>query len=235
MIRLADKALDTVLLLVSVLLVLLGLYSFIDDAYVYKTAQDKSYLIYRPDFAAPEKEEKKLCEGHIGWVYIEGTDVDYPLMQGKDNTEFLNKDPYGNFSYSGSVFLDCACSPDLSDGCSVIYGHHMSGGSMFGCLDSFRDEEYLAEHRSGILQGAGCTYELELFAVLNCPASEPVIFSPGYASAETMEAFTRENASVLLPCEREGRRIAALTTCSDAGDYDRLVLMGYISRMEEDN
>ena len=235
MIRLADRALDIFLLLVSALLVFLGMYSFIDDAYVYKNAQDRSYLIYRPDFAAPEKEAKKLCEGHIGWLYIEGTDVDFPLMQGRDNTEFLNKDPYGNFSYSGSVFLDCMCSPDLSDSYSIIYGHHMSGGSMFGCLDSFKDEEYLMEHRDGIVQGAGRTYALELFAVLSCSASEPVILSPGHAPAERIEAFAEENASVLIPCEREGRGMLALTTCSDAGDHDRLVLMGYISVMEEDN
>ncbi|MBR5730719.1 MAG: class B sortase, partial [Firmicutes bacterium] len=201
---------------------------------VYKSAQDRSYLIYRPDFSAPEKEEKKLCEGHIGWVLIEGTDVDFPLMQGRDNTEFLNKDPYGNFSYSGSVFLDCACSPDLSDSFSVIYGHHMSGGRMFGCLDSFTDAEYLKEHSVGVILGGGCEYDLELFAVMNCSASEPAVFSPCQTSAERIEAFAKENARVLLPCEREGRNAVALTTCSDAGDYDRLVLLGYISRMEED-
>ena len=234
MIRIADKALDLVLLLVSVLLVLTGAYSFIDDAYVYKNAQDRSYLIYRPDFASPQKEERRLCEGHIGWVVIDGTDVDHPLMQGRDNTEFLNKDPYGNFSYSGSVFLDCACSPDLSDSYSVIYGHHMSGGRMFGCLDSFRDEDYLRQHSSGIIEGSGCVYRLELFAVLSCPASEPAVFSPGYASAERAEDYAENNALVLLPCERNGRRAVALTTCSGEGDYDRLVLMGYISRMEED-
>lgn len=233
MIRLADRALDIMLLIVSALLVILGMYSFIDDAYVYKNAEDKSYLVYRPDFASPEKEAKKLCEGHIGWVLIDGTDVDFPLMQGRDNTEFLNKDPYGEFSYSGSVFLDCACSPDLSDSYSVIYGHHMSGGRMFGCLDSFRDEEYLREHRCGVLQGGGCIYDLELFAVLSCTASEPLIFSPGYSSAEKAEAFAAENAMLLLPCEREGRSAVALTTCSGEGDHDRLVILGYTSRMEE--
>ena len=233
MIRLADKALDFALLLICAFLVFLGAYSFIDDAYVYRGAEDRSYLIYRPDFAAPQAEEKKLCEGHIGWVFIEGTGIDHPLMQGRDNTEFLNKDPYGNFSYSGSIFLDCACSPDLSGSYSVIYGHHMSGGRMFGCLDSFTDEEYLKEHRMGIIKAGGCTYDLELFAVLFCSASEPAVFSPGYASAERAEAFAAENASVLLPFSSEGRSVVALTTCRSAGDHDRLVLMGHISLMEE--
>ena len=235
MIRIAEKILDTALLVVSVFLVLLGVYSFIDDAYVYRGAGDRSYLIYRPDLSAPAAEEKKLCEGHIGWLQIEGTALDYPLMQGRDNTEFLNKDPFGSFSYSGSVFLDCACSSDLSDSDSIIYGHHMSGGRMFGCLDSFMDEDYLKEHRFGAVRAMDRTYSIELFAVLSCSASEPAIFSPGYASAEKAESYARRNAVILLPCEGGGRSAVALTTCSGSGDHDRLVVLGYINQMEENN
>ena len=235
MIRIAEKILDTALLVISAFLMLLGVYSFIDDAYVYRCAGDRSYLIYKPDLSAPASEAKKLCEGHIGWIQIEDAALDHPLMQGRDNTEFLNKDPFGSFSYSGSVFLDCACSPDLSDSYNIIYGHHMSGGRMFGCLDSFRDEGYLKEHRFGAVRAMDRTYSLELFAVLSCSASEPLIFSPGYASAEKAEQYARGNAAVLLPCERKGRSIVALTTCSGSGDYDRLVVLGYISQMEEDN
>ena len=84
-----------------------------------------------------------------GWLTVDGTNIDYPVMQGKDNNSYLNTDPFGNYSLTGSIFLDSRSSPDFSDEYSVVYGHHMDYGKMFGALDDFLNEKYLKQHSSG--------------------------------------------------------------------------------------
>ena len=69
--------------------------------------------------------------------------------RGKENYEYLNKDPYGEFSLSGSIFLDARNDPDFKDDYSLIYGHHMEKGAMFGALDDFQDRAYFDQRRSG--------------------------------------------------------------------------------------
>ena len=247
MIKAADRLVDGVIIVISSALLFLGIYSLLDEVYIYEGAADRSFLVYKPQLSEARAEDRKISDGQIGWICIEGTGVDFPLMQGKDNTEYLNKDPYGEFSYSGSIFLDSACSPDLSDGYSVIYGHHMSGGRMFGCLDEFRSEEYLKEHCRGVISAGGRLWDLQLFAVISCQAGEPCIFSPGSRDAADVDRFIRScpGGSCIQEESFDGQgpdgtgslerhRIVALTTCTAGGDLERLVICGYIVQREEE-
>ena len=49
-----------------------------------------------------------------GWITIDDTHIDYPVVQGKDDMEYINKDVYGEFSLSGSIFLSCMNKKDFS-------------------------------------------------------------------------------------------------------------------------
>lgn len=73
---------------------------------------------------------------------IDDTNIDYPVMQGEDNNEYLNKDPFGNYALSGSIFLDRRNNPEFKDYYSLIYGHHMEHGMMFGAIDEYLNEDY---------------------------------------------------------------------------------------------
>lgn len=66
------------------------------------------------------------------WLTIDDTGIDYPVVRGKDDMEYINKDVYGNFALSGSIFLSSANQPDFTDPYNLIYRHHMSNGAMFG-------------------------------------------------------------------------------------------------------
>lgn len=233
-IRALDRFLDGLILIISLILLFLGAYSLADEVYIYEGAADRSFLVYKPQLLQPGAEERKISDGQIGWISIEGTGVDYPLMQGKDNAEYLNKDPYGEFSYSGSIFLDSACSPDLSDDYSVIYGHHMSGGRMFGCLDEYRSEAYLKEHSRGMISAGGKLWELQLFAVIECQAGEPCIFSPKGMDVGKVERFIRSCPGATTVEAQGSGRIVALTTCTAEGDLKRLAVCGFIKQREEE-
>lgn len=71
----------------------------------------------------------------VGYLYFPEASISYPIVQSKDNEKYLKKDVYGIYSSSGSIFLDCENNSDFKDKMSILYGHHMRNGSMFGSLE----------------------------------------------------------------------------------------------------
>ena len=67
----------------------------------------------------------------LGWIYMPGTVVSYPLMQTRERDEYLNKAWDGSANNSGSIFLEKSNHRDFSDFNTIIYGHHMQNGTMF--------------------------------------------------------------------------------------------------------
>lgn len=80
-----------------------------------------------------------------GWLSIEGTRIDYPVMQCEDDEFYLHHDFYWAESKYGCLYV--RGKADLEDGTNfVIYGHNMRDGSMFGDLDLYGEEEFYKEH-----------------------------------------------------------------------------------------
>ena len=229
---LLNRAFDLAVLAACVLLMLLGVYSVADEVRVFSRTQDKSLLAYRPSPEEAVPVEKRISEDQTGWIAVPGTGIDFPVLQGSDNSEYLNRDPYGVFSYSGSIFLDYRNSADLSDGLSVIYGHHMSGGHMFGCLDAFRDREFLEEHARGSFSARECCFGLVIFAAFECQATDPEIFRPGSCSMDEVCGFIKERSGISAD---PSRRILALSTCTARGGDERFVVAAYLIPTEVDD
>ena len=229
-VRIADKVLngliDSFLIILFVLFLLVGAYIMADTFYIYSGASQRGALVYKPaengEDAGKLKELSKDC---IGWITVDGTNIDYPLMQGRTNAEYLNTDPFGEYSLSGSIFLDCRNKGDLSDRYSLVYGHHMEGGAMFGALDRYLDEGYFRSHKTGrITLTDGTVLELRIFAVFSCSARDTEIFDvkEGGPSPEFLEEKTH------IPAPYGEGRIIALTTCFGTSSDDRLAVLAEV-------
>ncbi|MGN0630972.1 MAG: class B sortase, partial [Ruminococcus sp.] len=110
---------------------------------------------------------------------------------------------------------------------SLIYGHHMEYGKMFGALDDFLNRDYLKNHTSGTLiigKNAEKTYSLEVFASMETNASEDTAFTPG-ESAEIRQ-YIKDNAKI-YETERS-ERIIGLSTCADGDTVGRIIVFCYI-------
>ena len=82
----------------------------------------------------------------IGWIQIEGTVIDYPVMyRPSEENYYLHRDFNGEYSANGCLFLSELCNPDTSDNL-IIYGHHMNSGKMFAALDRYKDSAFYLEH-----------------------------------------------------------------------------------------
>lgn len=210
---------------VCLLIFLICAYVVYDGYMVYRAAADDSLLAYKPGQDGETPEAGKI-EGAVAWLTIDETPVDYPVMQGIDNAEYVNKDPYGDYSASGSIFLDCRNSADFSDAYSMIYGHHMEYGFMFGILDQYLDQTFLEEHRTGTLTVGDKVWGIELFATVEAPAEEERIFAP--TEAEFPLAFIKEHAAVQIEGVQEGGRIIGLSTCKYPETSDRTIVFGFL-------
>ena len=85
-------------------------------------------------------------EDIVGWISIEGTAVNYPVMQSVDRPDFYLKHGFDRqYSRYGVPYLDEACATDLSNNL-VIYGHNMKNGTMFHDLLNYTSEQFRAEH-----------------------------------------------------------------------------------------
>ena len=205
---------------------LIGVWQVYDNYYIYNHTLDESILKYKPDPSGPAK-ESPITDEMVGWLTIDDTNIDYPVMQGNDNSHFLNTDPFGEYSLSGSIFLDSRSSADFTDDFSVIYGHHMDYGKMFGALDDFLNEKYLNEHITGTLmvgRNAEKTYELEVFASMRVSAREKTVYD---MQQNEIRQFIKENAYVYTGSEKSNR-IIGLSTCADSDSLTRIIVFCYI-------
>lgn len=106
----------------------------------------------------------KLNSDYKFWITVEGTNIDYPVVQGSNNDFYLNHDFNKNYLSSGSIFLDYRNNFE-TDFNSVIYGHHMRNYTMFGQLEKFKDEEFFDNNKDIILTTENSIYHYEIFAI----------------------------------------------------------------------
>lgn len=84
------------------------------------------------------------------WIRVPGTNIDYPILQastGKDDDFYLHHDIKKNYSFAGCIYTRRANRKDLSDRLTVLYGHNMINGSMFGTLRRFENEDFFKTHK----------------------------------------------------------------------------------------
>lgn len=98
------------------------------------------------------------------WINVEGTNIDYPVVQGSDNDFYLNHDFNKNYLPAGSIFLDYRNDFE-TDFNSVIYGHHMRNSTMFGQMEKFKDKDFFEKNKTITLTTDETTYEYEIFAI----------------------------------------------------------------------
>lgn len=82
----------------------------------------------------------------VGWLKIDGTSIDYPVLQRDDEAFYLSHDFYGKTNVNGQLILDAGCDPYTPSLNLVISGHNMKSGKMFGSLQSFASASFARKH-----------------------------------------------------------------------------------------
>ncbi len=103
----------------------------------------------------------------VGWITMDGTQIDYPILQSDNNIDYLTKDYNDRVTRAGSIFLDFRNDITSENKNTVVYGHRMKDGSMFQHLTKFLDEDFLKENQTFVYDTLYDSYEAEIFSVYN--------------------------------------------------------------------
>ena len=170
-----------------------------------------------------------------GWIRIPETKVDYPILQGEDNDFYLNHTWEKEPNSLGSIFLEHQSSPDLTDYNTIIYGHNMKNGAMFGDLDLFSLQRFWEEHPYVYILTDDGVYRYEIFAF--CQAEvESLTYGLNPRRTDTKEKFLNLSLETawydtgIKPMVTD--RILTLSTCSGGGYTHRFVVQARLPMVE---
>jgi len=241
-IRVADGLVNAVVLVVTVVLVALSCYVVWDSVQVNDAAQPSRYELYKPTApgagaglggAAALAQLQAINPDVMAWLSVYDTAIDYPVVQGDDNQHYLKTDATGAYSAPGAIFVDYRNSSDFSDFSTIVYGHHLKNGGMFGQLHLFGDEDFFDAHRHGALWVGGRQRGLEFFAFVHTSAYDDSVYTaPVAPNAERayLETLRRE-AMFFRPDVAVGPQdhIVLLSTCSNRTTNGRDILVGVLT------
>ena len=175
------------------------------------------------------------CPDIVGWIEISGTVIDYPIVQGEDNVFYLKHLPDGTANVNGSIMMDQVNSPVFADDVTILHGHHMRSGAMFGDLNEYEREAYYLEHPMMRLYTPAGDYDVAIFAAYSVDGATfayPTVFS----GREGFEAFLhRARTRSYFQTDVEvayGDRILMLSTCAYAYENERFLVVGKILEEE---
>lgn len=143
------------------------------------------------DFAALQEINPDV----VAWIRIPGV-LEYPVVRGEDNSNYLNHTVQKTYNIAGSIFLDYRNERDFSDSKNIIYGHNMKDGSMFHVLRNYQDIDFFQEHTDmEVYLPDGRTLNYQITACEQVPAdSEIYQIERGYAED------SKENEIILSTC-----------------------------------
>lgn len=169
----------------------------------------------------------------VGWIRIEGTDIDYPVMQSPDRPNYYLKHGFDQtYSDYGVPFVQENCDIDRSNNLT-IYGHHMKDGSMFADLCKYESEAFFEEHRTVRFDTLREFGRYEIIAVFKTVAYSASGFRYyGFVNADCKEDFD----AYLAACKRlglydieegaeYGDRLITLSTCEYSRKNGRMVVV----------
>ena len=235
-----DKILSLLAIVLMVTMLAFGGYSLWDNYMIYIDAFiGKDLLKYKPSVNDPEVTRLSLQEllsinpDTRGWITIDGTHIDYPMVQGRDDMEYVNKDVTCEFSLSGSIFLSAYNKADFSDSYMLTYGHHMDGGGMYGDVMEYIDKEYFDKHLTGhLFMPDGRARKMEVFAAIECDAYDRMIYQVEGKEGHIMELveYLKNHSTNFRDIGiRESDQIMALSTCVSLETNGRVVVLAKVN------
>lgn len=130
----------------------------------------------------------------VAWVYVPDSPINYPVVQGDDNEEYLHKAFDGSTGWlasAGTIFLDSTNSPDYSDQNSALYGHHMNDGSMFASLSDWQNNDEYNAHRDIYVLTPQGNYRLKTFALVKTTGDDALVQTT-FSSDESYQSYIQD-------------------------------------------
>ena len=130
----------------------------------------------------------------VAWIYVPDSPINYPVVQGDDNEEYLHKAFDGSTGWlasAGTIFLDSTNSSDFSDRNSALYGHHMNDGSMFASLSDWQNNDEFNAYRDIYVLTPQGNYRLKTFALVKTTGDDALVQTT-FSSDESYQSYIQD-------------------------------------------
>lgn len=169
----------------------------------------------------------------VGWLRIENTEIDYPIVQASNNEYYLERNYKQEKHRAGSIFMDYRNDIRKENRHLILYGHNMKDGSMFGSLKHFLNEDFLKQNVIFSFETLYKSYTVEIFSVYQTLVDFNYLQTE-FSSEQEYEAFLQklqDKSQFELDVELERTtNIITLSTCDYTLDREdgRLVIHGVL-------
>ena len=243
------KKLRTTLIIILSVIFAVSAFHIIKITHDYKTA-DKTNTEIREQFvqmiepttestAENEKIQMPICidfdalkqenNDIIGWIYCPDTPINYPVVKGKDNNQYLRADLKGKYLVSGTIFADYRNNEVGEDKNYIVYGHNMKNSTMFGTLVKYKDQTYYDSHPILYFLTPERNYIIELIAGAVVKRDSDIYqTAPTDNTIADIMAKSTFNSAVEIG---NGENIITLSTCSYEFNNARYVVIGKLKKI----
>lgn len=217
-------------LLICILIFLFSGYQLINIFKTYRNIDETNKEIKQTvveetqeKFSVDFKSLNAINSDIIGWINIDGTDISYAIAHYSDNDFYLKRDIYKNSSKAGTIFTDYQNATDFSDFNTIIYGHNMKNGSMFGTLKKYKNEDYFNEHRYIDIYQENKQLRYEIFAARDIDVEKTLTYqinTPDQSLKQQLidEAIAQTSYQTGVEVSVDDQ-IITLSTCVDTSNY----------------
>ena len=220
------KILNKIVNIVLILIIFICIYNISEKLIEYNKA-DNSYEKIRV-----EKEEENLYdkyEDYRGWIKIDNTNINYPIVQGKDNLFYLDKDINKNYLSSGSIFMNYL-NHGFNDENTVLFGHHMRNKTMFAQLKKYKEKEFFYGDNDIVIEVEnGKVLKYKVFSAYVTDSKDNYIktnFDDKDQYKEFLEDIKNKSQYKSDIDVNENDKIITLSTCSYEFNDARMVVHG---------
>ena len=177
---------------------------------------------------------RAINEDVVAWVYIKDTGINYPVVQGEDNAYYLHHTFEKKDNFSGAIFMDVTCSRDFTSDNSILFGHNLKTGEMFGMLKNLYDTEYNAEadykeHPAIWVVTPDAAMKYRIFAAREISATTDTdVYMVDFALPEDYQAWlAKQKGASLYETDTDissGEPMLTLSTCTSDSEDGRFVV-----------
>lgn len=240
LVNLFDKLINNIVLVILVILLFYSGYALYDAYATYQKAElSDEILQYKPEenekFSL-ESIQKEINEDICGWIRLDGTNIDYPMVIGKDNTEYLNNDYKKEYSITGSIFLDYRNDRNFKDDYTIIYGHNLKADLMFAEVRNYAEKKYFDEHSTGMLYTGDKIYKIDVLYFESVNAYSKVYsltLRRNDSNKELIQEFEKNAITKNSLIEAKSKdKLILLSTCNSSDTETRSVLVGKLTEIE---
>lgn len=190
--------------------------------------ENEDILLISVDFSVLKQENEDI----VGWLYLEDSPINYPVVQSNDNDYYLRRLVNGEYNIAGSLFMDYRNDSNLEDDNTIIYGHNMKNNTMFGSLQEYKSQDYYDNHKVMYYFTSEKNYIIELFTGYTISVESDIYDLSVIDSSKLEELISKSDFESNTKVTEEDK-IITLSTCAYEYDGARYIVMGVLKEIEK--